>query len=173
MCFGIYSRKVKVYVHKKTLHINDQNGLLCNQNLDATQVSFSRRRASSQPLPTAGVGAALGEDKLPRHVDAWVKTRATRLSRGKYNSQGRRLHDSVHTTLPEMTELQKRRLIHGWGEGRSCQRQQEAPHGRGSLLCYQCQKSGLLSLGEPGLKGAQDLCVISYNCTWIYNHLSI
>ena len=107
------------------------------------------------------MGAALGEDKLPRHVDAWVKTRATRLSRGKYNSQGRRLRDSVHTTLPEMTELQKRRLIHGWGEGRSCQRQQEAPHGRGSLLCYQCQKSGLLSLGEPGLKGAQDLCAVS------------
>ena len=58
-------------------------------------------------------GAALGEDKLPRHMDARVKTRATRPSRGKYNSQGRRLRDSVHTTLPEMTELQKRRLIHG------------------------------------------------------------
>ena len=43
-----------------------------------------------------------------------------------HGSQGRTLCDSVDAAFLKMTELQKRRLAHSWGEGRGCQRQQEA-----------------------------------------------
>ena len=86
--------------------------------------------------PTAWAGHSPGKGQAAETSGHLGEDPGDSAEQGEINedSQGHRLRDSVYTTFLEMTELQKWRRIHGWGEGRGCQRQQQAPHHCGSLL---------------------------------------
>ena len=172
VCFGIYSRKVKVYVPKKTLYINVQNGLLCNQNLDATQVSFSRWRASSQHTTHS-----LSRAQPWERTSCWDKRtpgwRPRRLGRAGGNKRGLTGTQTPWFGIYNIS----------WND-RTTEMETDSRLGGGTWLSEAAAsssslwfpavigvKSGWLSLGAPGWKGTRDLCVISYNCMWIYNHL--